>query len=307
MDGQVFMEWTSLTALHLKGNDLVTLPLNFTGLLKIKVAEFDWEHLILPPPEVAKQGNKVVLDYLYQMTIALKRLRLNLSDKGLLNLPVHLTNIERLDLLNLNANKFRLLEPYIESLSMLKTLSMDRNLMPSLPKEFCRLTLLTDLSIVENNLQMLPHDFGKLTHLTSLKLQSNALTELPGNFTELVNLTHLSLRYNRLKALPYNIGGADFSLGPFIPIFMGGLRLMEYLDASNNDLEVVPKSILGMTNLTTLFLDQNPLKAIPDRLKLLKKCDTFTIAIEKLTVLEKLDIQKLDVKIIPPKEVVMRG
>ena len=88
---------------------------------------------------------------------------------------------------------------------------------------------------------------------------------------------------------------------------MGGLRLMEYMDASNNDLEVVPKSILGMTDLTTLFLDQNPLKAIPDRLKRLKKCETFTIAIEKLTVLEKLDLHKLDVKIIPPKEVVMRG
>ena len=71
---QVFMEWTSLTCLHLKGNQLVQLPLNFTGLLRIKIAEFDWDHLVLPPPEVAKQGNKVVLDYLWQMTLALKRM-----------------------------------------------------------------------------------------------------------------------------------------------------------------------------------------------------------------------------------------
>ena len=93
------MEWTSLTALHLKGNALVTLPLNFTGLLKIKLAEFDWENLIMPPPEVAQQGNKVVLDYLYQMTIALKRLTLDLSEKVLLSLPVHLTSMDRLSLL----------------------------------------------------------------------------------------------------------------------------------------------------------------------------------------------------------------
>jgi len=304
---QVFMQWTSLTALHLKGNQLVTLPLNFTGLLKIKLAEFDWDHLILPPPEVAQQGNKVVLDYLYQMTIALKRLRLDLSEKGLVGFPVHLTSMERLTLLNLNANKIRLLEPYVNSLKQIKTLSLDYNMMPSVPKEFCHLTLLTELSITNNNLQMLPHDLGKLTGLTSLKLQSNALVELPANFTDLVNLTYLSLRYNRLKALPHNIGGSDYSLGPFVPIFVGGLRELEYFDASNNDLEVVPKSILGLTNLTTLFLDQNPLKSIPDRLKRLKKCDTFTIAIEKLTVLEKLDLYKLDVKVVPPKEVVMRG
>jgi len=147
----------------------------------------------------------------------------------------------------------------------------------------------------------------RLTQLTSLKLQSNTLSELPANFTELVNLTYLSFRHNRLKALPFNIGGSDYSLGPFVPIYVGGLRQLKYLDGSNNDLEAVPKSILGLTNLTSLYLDQNPLKSIPDRLKCLKKCDTFTIAIEKLTVLEKLDLFKLDVTVIPPKEVVMRG
>ena len=303
---QVFMQWTSLTSLHLKGNRLVNLPLNFTGLLKIRLAEFDWDHLILPPPEVAKQGNVVVLDYLWQMTIAIKRLRLDLSAKGLLGFPVHLTSMERLSLLNLNNNKIRLLEPYINMLKRLRTLSMDRNMMPSVPKQFCDLTLMTELSIQNNHLQVLPHEFGQMTNLTSIKLQSNALEELPANFTQLTNLTHLSLRFNRLKTLPYNIGGTDYSLGPFIPIFVGGLRKLEYLDASGNDLEVVPKSVLGLTNVTTLFLDQNPLKHIPDRLKRLKKCERFTVSIEKFTVLEKLDLFKLDVKVIPPMEVVMR-
>ena len=290
------MEWTTLTSLHLKGNQLVTLPLNFTGLLKIKVCEFDWDHLILPPSEVAAQGNRLVLDYLYQMTVALKRLKLDLSEKGLLGFPVHLTNMDTLNLLNLNNNKIRLLEPYINTLGKLQTLSMDKNFMPSVPKEFCHLTKLTDLSIQNNNLLALPQDFGKLTNLTSLKLQSNGLEELPTNFTELVSLTYLSFRYNRLKLLPHNIGGSDYSLGPFIPIFVGGLQKLEYLDSSNNDLEVVPKSILGLTNLTTLFLDANPLKSIPDRLKRLKKCEQFTVAIEKLTVLEKLENYQVTLK-----------
>ena len=304
---QVFMEWTSLTSLYLKGNKLTALPLNFTALLRIKVCEFDWDDLTLPPSEVAKQGNKEIFDYLYQMSIALKRLTLDISGKGLVTFPVHLTSMERLASLNLNNNKIRLLDPYVNSVSKLKTLHMDRNQMPSIPKEFCDLTLLTDLSISENILLVLPVGFGKMTDLTSLKLMSNRLTELPADFTLLVNLTYLSFRYNRLKALPFNIGGVDLSMGPFIPIFLGGLVKLTYLDASNNDLEIVPKSILGLTNLTTLFLDQNPIKSIPDRLKRLKKCENFTVAIEKLTVLEKLDLFKFDVKVIPPREVVMRG
>ena len=180
-------------------------------------------------------------------------------------------------------------------------------MVPSIPKEFCDLTQLTDFSITNNHLCMLPPDMDKLSNLTSLRLQNNALEGFPPTFTKLCNLTYLSLRHNRLKGIPFNLGGTDKSLGPFLQIFEGGLQALEYFDVSHNDIEVIPKSILGLTNVTTLFLDQNPLKSIPDRMKRLKNCEIFTISVEKLTVLEKLDLFKLDVKMVPPKEVIFKS
>lgn len=37
---------------------------------------------------------------------------------------------------------------------------------------------------------------------------------------------------NKLKALPENIGGQDYSIGPFVEFFRGGMKELTYLDVS---------------------------------------------------------------------------
>jgi Leucine-rich repeat (LRR) protein len=303
----VFMEWTSLTELRLKGNPLYALPLNFTVLLTIKVAEFDWEHLMLPPQEVAQQGNKVVLEYLTRVDQAGKKGTLNLQRMRLSDFPVHATSLERLQLVSLSDNEIRVLGEHISTLQKLEVLELDRNMMPSMPRAVCTLANLTALNVAKNKLFILPVDIGKLYKLEKLICRENQLKELPESFMQLTNLTHLHLGYNKLSELPKTIGGVDYSAGPFVELFLGGMRKLVYLDVSHNEIEEIPKSIRGLTSLTRLQMHENRLHTLPDRLKVLKKCDKLSIDVKSLTVLKKLKVDNLNLAIQPPPEVILRG
>ena len=138
---------------------------------------------------------------------------------------------------------------------------------------------------------------GVYSHFCSLifvvalrRMQENLLGALPISFTELGSLTLLNLSHNRLKKLPPNIGGEEISLGPFVSIYQGGLRRLTDLDVSFNNIEEVPRSILGLTRLKSLQFDNNALLVIPDGLKRLKDCETLTIDVLALTVLKKLSL-----------------
>ena len=92
--------------------------------------------------------------------------------------------MDRLAFLNLNSNKIRLLDPYINKLKRLQAFYMERNMLPSLPTEFCELTMLTELSFANNNLQILPHEFGRLVDILKSQLYIVILySKLNGNLT----------------------------------------------------------------------------------------------------------------------------
>ena len=146
---QVFMQWTTLTELRLKGNRLTALPLNFTALLQIKVAEFDWDDLILPPPEVAKGGNKLVFEYLTRIEFAQRRLKLDVMNMQLLDVPVHLTSMERLNMIDMSNNPVHVVNNHVGLLRKLTAFRADNTNM--------------------NTLLSLPHDFGNLVKLHTLR------------------------------------------------------------------------------------------------------------------------------------------
>ena len=123
-------------------------------------------------------------DLLEQIGQALSEgwIELDLSDKGLVDLPVD-----------------------IAKLTGLRSLDLRNNQLTSLPDSIAQLTGLQSLDLRGNQLTSLLDSFGQLTGLQSLYLDGNQLTSLPDSFAQLTGLKLLDLDGNQLTSPPPDI------------------------------------------------------------------------------------------------------
>jgi internalin A len=148
-------------------------------------------------------------------------LTLDLSGKGLTELP-----------------------PEIGELTGLTELDLYSNQLTRLPPEIGRLTNLTELDLGGNQLTDLPSEIWQLLNLEMLYLLGNQLTELPPEISQLANLQLLDLDGNQLTKLPPEIGQ---------------LANLQLLDLRANQITTLPPEIGKLTNLETLYLHFNRL------------------------------------------------
>ena len=191
---------------------------------------------------------------------------LDLSDKGLTELPPEIGRLTHLTQLNISSsgdagdkakNQLTELPPEIGQLTNLTELDLSNNQLTALPPEIGQLTNLAELDLSVNQLTELPPEIGRLTNLTQLDVSGSRdaedkdksrLTTLPPEIGQLTNLTYLNLSQNELTTLPPEI-----------------LRLISltYLSLSQNELTTLPPEILRLTNLTYLNLSRNELTVLP--------------------------------------------
>lgn len=178
-------------------------------------------------------------------------IKLALSKKNLIQIPVEIIQLTNLDTLILYENKLISLPEEIGQLAGLTFLDLRYNQLSALPSQIGQLTNMTFLGLVSNNLSSLPAEIGRLTRLDFLDLQLNKLASLPVEIGQLTSLTGLYLNNNQLSSIPAEIGQ------------MAALR---FLTLEKNALVSLPMEISHLSNLIQLYLNDNQLISVPSEI-----------------------------------------
>ena len=193
---------------------------------------------------------------------------LNLSGKGILELPEAIGRLTNLQHLYLGVNQLTALPEAIGRLTKLLILSLSNNRITQLPEAIGQLTNLGSLYLSYNQLTALPEAIERLNNLQELQLDSNRLGTFPEVIGKLTNLRRLDCDGNELSVLPTIIG----QLENLKVLFLDGNRLsrlpdsicrltnLQSLHLSNNQLTTLPVSLSGLINLQQLDLGNNPLE-----------------------------------------------
>jgi internalin A len=144
-----------------------------------------------------------------------------------------------------------------------RSLDLSRLGLRQLPEEVRSLTWLTRLLAVHNHISEVPEFIGELKELETLRFTFNPIKKLPESLPKLTRLTYLSIAGGEKSAASPAIG----ELRNLRLLFMSGLKLdqfpnwipnlknLETLVLTRNSFKELPKSLLGLTKLRTLALD----------------------------------------------------
>jgi len=270
-----------LTVLDISGNQITEIPEIFERLPKLR--ELDLRRNPLPIStkilESSTKSFKNIFDYLSVLKqIELAKCEdwqeLNLSEKGITEIPKEIVNLNNLRKLQLNKNQIEEIPEEISELVNLTKLEINSNKIKEIPDTIGNLINLTTLSLSDNQIEEIPEDISKLVKLNYLDLSDNKIKNIPQSFGKLTNLTGLYLSKNKIKNLSETIGK---------------LTNMETLALQDNQIIEIPKTIVNLNNLVSLSFANNKIKVIP-------------IEISRLTNLKQLVLYRnLIVKI--PREI----
>ncbi len=178
-------------------------------------------------------------------------LKLDLSDRGLVDFPPEILRLPNLRMLLLNHNRIAALRPELGRLARLSKIELNYNAFTAFPPEVLDLANLNELELSGNRIARLPSDLDRLAQLTELELLENQLVELPPAVSRLGHLEELKADHNRIAVLPPEI----FSLPS-----------LQDLTFSNNLLTSIPEAIGGARALRELDFSRNRLARLPDSL-----------------------------------------
>jgi internalin A len=124
---------------------------------------------------------------------------LDLSSKGISELPDEIGQLVNLQELQLGLNQLTSLPGSIGHLTRLKSFGLGGNRLTSLPESIGQLASLQSLNLRLNLLTSLPESLGQLASLWRLYLSRNQLTSLPASLARLEQLLELDLDNNPLN------------------------------------------------------------------------------------------------------------
>ncbi|QTA93192.1 COR domain-containing protein [Desulfonema magnum] len=134
-----------------------------------------------------------------------KSVELDLSERGITQLPGEIARLRHLTQLYLSANQLRELPKEIFQLKKLTILYLNSNQLRKLPGEIVQLKNLTILDLSSNQIRELPREIVQLKNLTILYLSSNQITRLPTEIVHLKKLKVLDMDHNPLTFPPMEI------------------------------------------------------------------------------------------------------
>eukprot|EP00742_Colponemidia_sp_Colp-10_P010981 GILJ01012129.1.p1 GENE.GILJ01012129.1~~GILJ01012129.1.p1 ORF type:complete len:710 (+),score=124.52 GILJ01012129.1:74-2203(+) len=201
---------------------------------------------------------------------------LHLNGQSLTDLPVWLSDLRDLSLLDVSNNSIVALSSHVSSLQKLKTLAAHHNEISLVPLDILSLELLTSLDLSANKLQRFLPDadlVNRLNQLQILKLSSNQLRSFPAEVTNIKSLVELHLDFTGLTTVEELVSNGPMpklsvlnlnnnrltTIPAAVPSIMPSLT---FLGISNNDIANLPTELGFMANLRGLMLEGNPLKSI---------------------------------------------
>lgn len=179
----------------------------------------------------------------------------NLADRGIdsFNKVNYIFNLSNIRVLTLSHNKIKSIPNEIDKLYNLERLNFFNNFVSELPSSLCSLSKLRYLNAGMNNLHSLPPGMHHLQLLEVLDLSYNFLDEnsFPHNFFTFENLKALYLSDNELEIVPAEIRG---------------LSSLQILTLRDNNLISLPAEIGLLHRLRELLIQNNRLRMLPSEL-----------------------------------------
>lgn len=286
---------TNLLRLDLSNNNIYDLPRNiFNGLNNLKLLNLSINSLHIIPFQTFKElKNLEVLDisnnelglfldnfFLLNRNLRELYVKNNTLKKLNKNSLYGLNNLEKLDLSDNNITVID--RNAFDSLKSLLFLDLSSNTIKTLPSiVFSSLHTLNHLILSNNNnMSYLPSGiFSQQINLKHLELDSTNITVLSNwisrnnnntvNQQILKNLQILSITNNR-------------KLTDIQSVFFMNLPEVRILYLSNNNIQVLPKSIDHMVKLEYLDLENNQLTAIPEEIRNLEHLKSLNLMENRL-------------------------
>jgi len=193
---------------------------------------------------------------------------LNLSDKRLTKVPSSISELPKLQFLDLSGNDFVLLPEQLSNASSLREIRLDRQLKmdkKQVLEVLARLPALTALSLRSDSIQTLPPTIGKLTGLQSLNLGGNPIAELPESMLKLENLNEI-----------YLDGDTKLDLKQALSV-LGKLPDLQVLHLEDNQLKALPENMRDLKQLKELYLARNSIRSLKIDLEQSKQLDYLDV------------------------------
>jgi internalin A len=127
---------------------------------------------------------------------------LDLSGKGLVQIPPEIFQLSNLQRLYLRLNQITEIPDAIAALSNLQILDLSSNKITKIPDAIAALSNLETLDLAANQITEIPDAIAALYYLQLLVLHNNKLTEILDAITALTNLQVLHLGRNKITEIP---------------------------------------------------------------------------------------------------------
>lgn len=177
---------------------------------------------------------------------------LGLSENNLVSLPDTLSQLHKLETLDLRHNKFSENIPaVIYKIPSLEKLWLRYNHIKNVSKDIKNLINVRMIDLRNNNISELPSEIGCLSSMTICLLSSNHIKYLPEEIGNCSKLSQLDLQQNELRQLPSSIGN---------------LNLLTRLAIRYNQLIELPETLKNCTKLEEFIVENNKLHSLPDGL-----------------------------------------
>ncbi len=151
---------------------------------------------------------------------------------------------------------------WLTNLTKLEKLDLRRNKITTIPAEITKLVNLTSLDLNSNQISTIPAEITKLVNLTSLDLNSNQITTIPTEIAKLVNLTSLDLNSNQISVIPPEIGNLTklqdfrFNKNENQPELLPELRI-KWIENLNSKLSETQDENKKLKDRLDLYVDLN--------------------------------------------------
>lgn len=262
----------NLQALHLNENCLQELPMCLSNLWHLEILdavgnEIDSWNMGLAECLLELRLDENKLTSLPVSLSCMKNLKvLELGENNIVSLPEDIGKLTRLEILNLSSNKLTELPSSVGDLPNLKIFDVSDNCVESLPEVFQSAKVIESFFMEKNYLRTLPTWFDSLSSIVNIGLADNQLLDspLPESFgvTSGETLRTLDLSANNISLLPDSMGELKhlerLQLGSTIS------ELERRAFQNGNWLRTLPSTFGWIVNLKKLHLDENQLVELPE-------------------------------------------
>lgn len=255
-DAEKSNQFAGLEVLDVHGNKLTTIPTGFRRLSNLRVLNLS--------------GNSLSLEA-FTIISELSDLReLRVAKNGITgNLPIDLSKMRELQVLDLSNNQLDKLPAGISELPNLQKLLVGGNRISSVSLSSIPSQNMIEIDISRNMLEgaFAANELQRFEKLQSFDVSANSLKTLCSEKLELPSLQTLNVRNNRLVELPdvsscvqmMTLVASENSL-TVLPEGFASLGSLRNVDVSGNNIKHIGTELTAMPNLVAFNVAGNPLR-----------------------------------------------